>query len=172
MPLSYYTEFITGTIYNWDHLLKEDDCKQIVIDSFHWLTKNKKCTVNAFVVMPNHFHMLWKISDGLERKDVQGAFFSFTAHKFEEYLKQKNPLQLEKHFLDKSDRSFQFWEREPMVKECWTKKFFRQKLNYIHFNPCQPHWNLARTPEEYKWSSANFYETGTKEFSWLTHFND
>ena len=54
-------------------------------------------------------------------------FFSFTAHKSEEYLKQKNSLPLEKHFVDKSDRSFQFWEREPMVKECWTKKFFGQK---------------------------------------------
>src|SRR5665647_96175 len=92
MPLSYYTEFITGTIYNWEHLLKDDDCKQIVIDSFHWLTKNKKCTVNAFVVMPNHFHMLWKISDGLERKDAQGAFFSsvsythLRAHETDSYL--------------------------------------------------------------------------------------
>lgn len=162
MPLSYHTEFITGTIYGWDHLLVGDDCKQIITGSLDWLTKNKKCTINAFVVMPNHFHMLWQISDGFERKDVQGALFSFTAHKFEEYLKQKNPLQLEKHFVGTSDRSFQFWEREPMVKECWTKKFFRQKLNYIHFNPCQPHWNLARVPEEYKWSSANFYETGIK----------
>jgi len=172
MPLTCYTEFITGTIYNWEHLLKDEDCRQIVIDSFHWLVKNKKCTINAFVVMPNHFHLLWKISDGFERKDVQGTFLSFTAHKFDKYLKQKAPLHLEKHFVDKSDRSFQFWEREPMVKECWTKKFFRQKLNYIHFNPCQPHWNLAGVPEEYKWSSANFYETGLKEFSWLTHFND
>jgi len=31
---------------------------------------------------------------------------------------------------------------------------------------------MARTPEEYKWSPANFYETGAKEFSWLMHFND
>jgi hypothetical protein len=34
----------------------------------------------------------------------------------------------ENHFVNKSNRSFQFWEREPMAKECWTKKFFRQKL--------------------------------------------
>jgi putative transposase len=70
------------------------------------------------------------------------------AHEFERYLKKSDPFLLEKHFVNKSDRSFQFWEREPMVKECWTKKFFRQKLNYIHFNPCQPHWNLATSPEE------------------------
>ena len=67
MHQNYYTEFLTGTIYSWEHLLKDDDYKQIVIDSFNWLVKNKKCTINAFVVMPNHFHLLWKISDGFER---------------------------------------------------------------------------------------------------------
>ena len=100
--------------------------------------------------MPNHFHLLWKISDGLERKDVQGALFSFTAHKFKKYLKKSDPFLLEKHFVNKSDRSSQFWEREPMVKECWTKKFFRQKLNCLHFDPYQPHWNLASSLEKYK----------------------
>ena len=53
MPLGYYTEFIRVTIYNWEYLLKDDVCKQIVIDFFHWLTKKKKCTVNVFVVMPH-----------------------------------------------------------------------------------------------------------------------
>jgi putative transposase len=169
---NYHTEFLTGTIYNWEHLLKGDEYKQIVTDSFNWLAKNKKCVINAFVVMPNHFHLLWKISDGFERKDVEGALFSFTAHEFKRHLKKSEPSLLENHFVNKSDRSFQFWEREPMAKECWTKKFFRQKLNYIHFNPYQPHWNLARSPEQYKWSSANFYETGIKNFNFLTHFND
>ena len=61
--------------------------------------------------MPNHFHLLWKISDGFERKDVQGALFSFTAHEFKRYLKKSDPFLLEKHFVNKSDRSFQFWKR-------------------------------------------------------------
>ena len=49
MHQNYHTEFLTGTIYNWEQLLKADDVKQIVIDSFNWLVKNKKCTINAFV---------------------------------------------------------------------------------------------------------------------------
>ncbi len=88
MHQNYHTEFLTGTIYNWEHLLKSDDYKQIVLECFHWLVNNKKCTINAFVIMPNHFHLLWKISDGFERKDVQGALFSFTAHEFKKYLKK------------------------------------------------------------------------------------
>ena len=170
MLLNYYTEFLTATIYNWSSLLKNDEYKQIIINSFDWLVKSKKCTINCFVIMPNHIHLLWKISDGFERKDVQGALFSFTAHQFKKQLKKDDPNLLEDFIVNKSDRIFQFWEREPMVKECWTEKFFRQKFNYIHFNPGQPNWNLAATPEMYKWSSASFYENGIKDFSFLTHF--
>jgi hypothetical protein len=41
MHLNYYTEFLTGTIYNWQHLLNNDKYKQIIIDSFQWLVTNK-----------------------------------------------------------------------------------------------------------------------------------
>jgi len=170
MLLNYHTEFLTATICNWSTLLKNDDYKQIIINSFDWLVANKKCTINCFVLMPNHIHMLWKISDGFERRDVQGALFSFTAHQFKTHLNKNDPKILEDHYVDRSDRSYQFWQREPMVKECWTEKFFRQKFNYIHFNPCQPHWNLSATPEAYKWSSARFYGNGIKDFAFLTHF--
>ena len=98
MIQNYHTEFLTGTIYNWEHLLKGDEYKQIITDSFNWLAKNKKCVINAFVVMPNHFHLLWKISDGFERKDVEGALFSFTAHEFKRHLKKSDPSLLENHF--------------------------------------------------------------------------
>ena len=33
----------------------------------------------------------------------------------------------------------------------------RQKIEYIHNNPVQPHWRLAERPVDYVWSSARFY---------------
>lgn len=50
------------------------------------------------------------------------------------------------------------------------KEKFEQKLDYIHLNPLQERWNLAKAPEVYPWSSANFYETGQDEFGFLTHY--
>jgi REP element-mobilizing transposase RayT len=171
MLTNYHTEFLTGTFLGWHHLLKDDDFKQVIVDSFEWLVNKKKCIINAFVIMPNHFHLIWKISDGFERKNVQGALFSFTAHEFKRKINNNQTL-LQNYFVNSIDREYQFWEREPMLKECWTRKFFQQKLNYTHFNPCQPHWNLSDLPENYKYSSAGFYETGVKNFSFLTHFNE
>jgi hypothetical protein len=50
--------------------------------------------------------------------------------------------------------------------------FFMQKLDYLHNNPCQQHWQLASLPEDYKYSSAKFYEIGEDEFGFLTHHSE
>ena len=50
--------------------------------------------------------------------------------------------------------------------------FFNQKLEYLHNNPCQPHWQLAELPEDYKYSSARFYELGVNEFDFLIHHSE
>ena len=50
--------------------------------------------------------------------------------------------------------------------------FFKQKFDYLHENPCQPHWQLAELPEDYKYSSARFYEDGVDEFGFLTHHSE
>ncbi|MEP7252819.1 MAG: DUF2961 domain-containing protein [Ginsengibacter sp.] len=54
MIQKYLTEFLTGTIYNWGHPPGKDDFKNIVVSSFQWLTEKKRCTISAFVLMPNH----------------------------------------------------------------------------------------------------------------------
>jgi REP element-mobilizing transposase RayT len=74
MLQTYHPEFLTVTILNWKYLFAGDQTKTIVVDSLQWLVQNKRCAVNAFLIMPNHIHLLWKIADGFERKEGQGAF--------------------------------------------------------------------------------------------------
>jgi hypothetical protein len=50
-----------------------------------------------------------------------------------------------------------------------TEKFIRQKLNYIHLNPCSGKWKLALCPEDYLQSSAKFYSTGEQGIFPVTH---
>ena len=111
MLTNYQTEFLTATIYGRHHLLKDDDFKQVIVDSFEWLVNKKKCLINAFVPiaigMPNHFHLIWKISDSFERKNVQGALFSFTAHEFKKKMNNNQNL-LESYFVNKADGEYQF----------------------------------------------------------------
>jgi len=60
-----YTElneiyFWTITINNWNHLLKNDDNKMIVISSLQWLVQNELVEIYGYVIMPNHIHLLWQ----------------------------------------------------------------------------------------------------------------
>jgi len=79
--------------------------------------------------------------------------------------------------------SYRDWKRNPLSIDIWTEEVFIQKLNYIpvrtghpggHNNPISHPWNLVEHPEDYKYSSAKFYETGIDDpiaigFGLLTH---
>ena len=41
-------------------------------------------------------------------------------------------------------------------------------MEYIHHNPVEA--GLCAYPEDYKYSSAKFYESGMDEFGFLTHW--
>ncbi|MBX3255351.1 MAG: hypothetical protein KF862_14515 [Chitinophagaceae bacterium] len=73
---------------------------------------------------------------------------------------------------EKSDRNYQFWKGDPLAIPLSTIKILEQKLEYIHNNPVVEKWYLARLPEEYRWSSANFYLNGVDEFGFLTHYKE
>jgi putative transposase len=167
---NYHPEFLTATLLNWQHLL-DDEFKQIIVDSMSWLVQEKRCIIYGFVIMPNHIHLLWKIEDGFERAKVQGALLSFTAHEFKKNL-IFDERKLTNYRVNLIDRSYQFWQRDCVVKECWGEKFFEQKLDYTHNNPVQSHWSLCEVPEDYYWSSASFYESGVSPFLFLTHYKD
>ncbi len=63
-----------------------------------------------------------------------------------------------------------FWERNSLSINVWNESFLLQKMNYIHKNPVHAKWKLAVLPQDYKYSSALFYETGKDEFGFLTHY--
>mgnify|MGYP001795908321 CR=1 FL=1 len=60
-------------------------------------------------------------------------------------------------------------KKNPLYIDLWTEEVFIQKLIYIHINPIKHPWNLVQRPEDYKYSSAKFYEIGVDEFGLLTH---
>lgn len=74
--------------------------------------------------------------------------------------------------MDEKERQYRIWQRDPLAILMDSRKKVEQKIEYIHLNPLQEHWNLADRPENYRWSSAKFYETGEDEFGILTHYRE
>ena len=167
----HHAHFFTATILEWKHLLKEDEFKDIIINSLLFLKEEKSIVVYGFVIMPNHIHLIWQIQDGFKRENIQMRFLKFTAQQMKFRLIDTNDPRLSDFNVNTSDRQFQFWERNALSVELWSPKVFMQKLGYIHNNPLQDKWRLVQYPEDYKYSSARFYETGIDEFGLLTHYN-
>ncbi len=165
-----YPQFFTATTLEWKHLLTNDIFKDIIISSLHFLVKDSRVELYGFVLMPNHIHLIWQIQDTHERASVQQSFLKYTAQQIKFEMQKTNVLELERYKVKASDRQYQFWERNPLSVDLWSRPVFLQKLNYIHHNPTRPPWNLCKYPEEYKYSSARFYEKGIDEFGFISHY--
>jgi|SRR6478735_387303 len=162
----------TATINGWKHLMKEDQYKDIVISSFQHLVKNEFIRLYGYVIMPNHIHMIAEMLKKNRTEFPLGSMTKFTGHVFKETLEKTNQYELQYYLSDKRDRNYQFWKIRPYPFEIYSRPMMIQKLDYIHHNPVQPQWNLCNSWDEYRYSSARFYEHGIDEFGILTHYLD
>ena len=120
--------------------------------------------------MDNHIHLIWQMLTDNDSEAVQRDFLKYTAQRIQKDL-QKNHLEVLAQFkVDAKDREYQFWERNALSIELRNHPFFIQKLDYIHWNPVKA--GMCKLPEEYKYSSALFYETGIDNWGFLTHYRD
>ncbi len=164
----HWPQFYTATIYQWLPLLADDKYKNIIIDSLQFLVNNKRITLNAFVIMINHIHLIWQALPGYNPSQIQLSFMKFTAQQIKFELQKDNPASLEKFRVNKPDRNYQIWKRESLSIELFSDAVFKQKLGYIHENPVKA--GLCKYPEDYHYSSAHFYQTGIDKFNMLAHY--
>ncbi|MDN4165740.1 transposase [Cytophagales bacterium LB-30] len=125
----------------------------------------------AFVIMPNHIHLIWRINENNGKETARGSFMKFTAHEFKRILKGKGDL-LSQYAVNATNKKYEFWQRDSLSVPLYTREVAYQKMEYIHLNPLAEHWQLATNPCEYQYSTAKFYELGVKEFSFIKDLRD
>ena len=158
-----YPQFFTASIKGWYKLLDHDKYKDIIINSLRFLVEDQRIKFYAFVIMPDHIHLIWQMQPLIHPQHVQSDFLKYTAQRIKHDL-QKNSPELLTHFeSDANDRtyhpdSYRDWKRRALSIELRTDKVYLQKLNYIHNNPVKA--SICKLPEEYNYSSALFYHTG------------
>jgi len=153
-------------------LLKEQEYKDIIINSLKHLSEKKLFKVYAFVIMPNHIHLIWHLTALNGKEMPHASLMKFTSHQFLEKLRKENPELLIDYQVQSKNRIHQFWQRDPMAIELYTRKVFEQKLNYIHNNPLQERWRMVENAADYKYSSAKYYETEIDDFGFLNHYTE
>lgn len=170
-----YPQFFTATTLEWKHVLANDAFKDIIIRRLQSLVKDGWVIIYGFtpiaIGVPNHIHSICQIQDRHQKASVQQSFLKYIAQQIELTMMSTDNKEVENYKVKASDRQYQFWERNPLSVDLWSRAVFLQKLNYMHYNPTQVHWELCQYPEEYKYSSAKFYERGINQFGFLSHYN-
>ena len=155
-----YLYFVTSTAVNHIRLFTREDFIRIILDSFHYLRTAKRIQIFIFVIMPNHIHFIARFR---EEYTLSNAMRDFKRHTARQIIRQ---LQVESNqkILDvlrkegkDQQQEFKVWEDGYDARDVFSVEFLEQKMNYIHYNPCQPQWRLVDLPEEFPWSSARFY---------------
>jgi REP element-mobilizing transposase RayT len=153
--------FITTTAVNKYHFFHPQGHKHIIIGSLEFMREQQWLKLYAFVVMPNHIHLMVRILSPHNLQDMMRDFKKFTSKKIVEHCQLSSNLEFLSKFEQAGERNaktrYKVWSDGYDAREIFTLEFLEQKLDYIHHNPCQPHWKLVENPEDYRWSSAGFY---------------
>jgi putative transposase len=153
--------FITTSAVQRAHIFRRDVIKRILIDGLNTGRILDQYELFAFVVMPNHVHLILRCLAEYTPGDVMREFKKATANLILRHYEAENN-QAALAFCASSvkpgqDQQYTIWNDEYQAKNVFSPAFLCQKLDYIHNNPVQPQWHLAERPEAYLWSSARFY---------------
>jgi putative transposase len=99
------------------------------------------------------------------------SFEKFTGHMFLKQLRI-NGGNSNDYTPEQKDRNYLFRQRDPLAILITDRIMAGEKLDYMPYNPLQPHWQLCKDHIEHRFSSARFYETCEEEFKILTHYKD
>jgi REP element-mobilizing transposase RayT len=169
--------FITFTCYNWLHLYQKVNGYDLVYEQFDYLKKQGHYIL-GYVIMPNHVHSLiaFREIDNSINAVIGNTkrFLAYAIIKRLELLKADDLLTLLANAVNSTDKKrgklHKVFEPSFDCKECFSQGFLLQKLNYMHNNPCNGNWNLAKSPVEYPHSSAKYYITGEQGIYNVTNF--
>lgn len=153
--------FVTTTCYKWFKLLESDAEKQVVADSLNFLCIKYKCHLLAYVIMPNHIHLVIYFPEENRLSDYMRDLKKFTSVKLRQLLQETRGIGLLESLRYESRlQKFKVWMDRFDDVVIIKADLLRIKIDYIHNNPLQTHWQLVQIPGDYRYSSAAFYEDG------------
>jgi REP element-mobilizing transposase RayT len=161
--------FVTSTVVDWIEVFTRDIYLDILLDSFRFCQQKQGLQMHAWVLMPNHFHLICSFINNTDPGMVIKNIKSFTAIKIIDAIinnsresRKRWMLDLfEKNGKNKKNYRFQFWQHENHPVLLDNEKMYDQRFNYLHENPVRA--GFVRAPEDWQYSSAiDYYEQSGK----------
>jgi REP element-mobilizing transposase RayT len=160
-----YVYFVTYSIIEWLPVFVSEAACRIVTDSLNYCQTNLGLRINAYVIMPTHLHAIVfdHRFDNVQLQHSLTEFRKFTGRSLCDYCAQRMPRCFDDtlHEASTADRHRRFWQPSRHPEAVESEKFWRQKLDYLHENPCRK--GLVRRAAHWRFSSAAFYISDGQE---------
>ena len=156
--------YLTITTVGWVDVFTRADYRNLLIESLKYCQKHKGLVINAYVIMPNHIHLIGYAKEDHRLSDILRDLKTFTSKAIIKDIIQNTKesrsewlLRLFKYFakFNRNNKTYQFWQQHNHPIELDNPKWILQKLDYIHLNPVRAKW--VTQAEHYLYSSARQY---------------
>lgn len=153
-------------------IFRTDELKQIVCGAYAEARSNHGILILAYVVMPDHIHILVYSKKKLE--ETLRLLNGISARRVIQYLKQndfKSSLLKLRLQVRARNHKHSVWQHHPDSLEIFGENTFWQKVDYIHMNPVRA--GLVADPLEYRFSSARQWANcASKDEPLITDHNE
>ena len=154
--------YITGTFVEWLPLFNNAGVRDIVCGEIGKALDECGGCVSAFVLMPDHLHLLVYLPDGgqLHRFNRlwRGGSAQEIIHQAQELNAGKALEVMAWHANGKSQ--YAVWKEQVRALSIYSRKKLYAMVDYIHANPVRR--KLVMYPEDWAFSSSQYYERGER----------
>lgn len=145
------TYFFTLVTYNRRHILNDSLYVDTLRGSFTTALKTHPFKIDAYVIMPDHIHMIWTLPEGDDNFPVRWSIIKNTfSRKMNSILGPEAPLKVG------AKGEAGFWQRRYWEHVIRDEIDLNNHVDYIHYNPVKH--GFVQNPEDWKLSSFKKYQ--------------
>ena len=165
--------FLTANTYRRMPVFSEPVLCQLFFRELHFYRAKFGFQLYAYVLLPDHFHLLISFPPQQRLRDFLRDFKSTVGRLVIDWLKekQKSPLlarlRLAVQPKRRRDPCYCVLQSNSYVRPVLSAAMFKQKLDYIHANPVRE--RLVSRPVDYPYSSLRNYLLGEGPISIDAH---
>jgi len=151
--------FITSTVVGFIDLFDHSKACHIFADCLRFCHDRQDFNLLAWVLMPNHFHLLLKVFPDKNISGIIGSLKRYTSRQIGQLSRSGKISQTLNHLkraaIHESGKGTAIWKPRFDCLVITSETTLRQKIEYIHNNPVRK--GLAQETWEWPYSSAATY---------------
>lgn len=156
--LSHHFQFVTARTHRRLQLFRRSELCEEFLQALLELRRNHAFQLFAFVIMPDHVHLIVRPPDGSISSLIR-KIKSLSARRIINSLKTAEDdsllARLKKPSPGRKGHAYQAWQDGFHAVPLWSAWMIRKKIDYIHANPLRK--DLVKSAKDYRWSSFAAY---------------